>query len=119
MADRVAKAGLAVAVITAGIGVLAIPRVANLVGLGESPKPIPTVAAGGASPSQSSHTLIQFATEREAQVHCPSDTVVWLNLPTGIYHLQGQINYGKTKSGAYVCKTEADQAGDSQSHNGQ
>ena len=50
----------------------------------------------------------QFKTEDAAQKHCPSDVVVWLNLPTSIYHFKGQRWYGKTKSGAYVCQKEAD-----------
>jgi hypothetical protein len=34
--------------------------------------------------------LQEFPTEQQAQVHCPRDTVVWLNLPSGVYHFQGQ-----------------------------
>ena len=60
-----------------------------------------------------------FYTEQTAQQHCPDDVVVWLNLPTGIYHLQGERWYGRTKRGAYVCKAEADQAGDRETENGQ
>jgi hypothetical protein len=60
-----------------------------------------------------------FASEQEAQKHCPSDIVVWLNLPTGIYHFKGQRWYGATKTGAYVCKKEADKVGDRGSRNGQ
>ena len=56
--------------------------------------------------------LQTFNTEQLAKQHCPTDTVVWLNLPTGIYHYKGQHWYGNTKSGAYVCQKEADQAGD-------
>ena len=52
-----------------------------------------------------------FTTQQEAQQHCPKDVVVWLNLPTGIYHFQGQRWYGATKHGAYVCRKEADAAG--------
>jgi hypothetical protein len=37
--------------------------------------------------------------------------VVWLNLPSGIYHYSGQRWYGRTKRGAYVCKGEADANG--------
>jgi hypothetical protein len=55
--------------------------------------------------------LVNFPNEQAAQANCPSDTVVWLNLPTGIYHFRGQRWYGATKSGAYVCRGEADQAG--------
>lgn len=60
-----------------------------------------------------------FPTEQAAQSHCPADVVVWLNIPSGIYHLKGQRWYGRTKSGAYVCKQEADKAGDRGSLNGQ
>ena len=51
-----------------------------------------------------------FASEQEAQQHCPSDVVVWLNPRSAIYHFKGQRWYGATKYGAYVCKKEADQA---------
>jgi hypothetical protein len=56
--------------------------------------------------------LQTFNTEQLAKQHCPTDTVVWLNLKSGIYHYKGQRWYGNTKSGAYVCQKEADQAGD-------
>jgi hypothetical protein len=52
--------------------------------------------------------LTNFPTEEQAHQHCPADTVVWLDLPTGIYHLRGQRWYGRTNSGAYVCQSEAD-----------
>lgn len=60
-----------------------------------------------------------FPTEQQAQQHCPNDTVVWLNLPTGIYHFKGELWYGMTKRGAFVCQKEADQAGDRATRNGQ
>ena len=63
-------------------------------------------------PHSSSSGLQTFSTEQSAKSHCPTDTVVWLNLPTGIYHYKGQHWYGNTKSGAYVCQKEADKAGD-------
>lgn len=66
-----------------------------------------------------SQSLTLFPTEQEAQKHCPTDTVVWLNLPTGVYHFKGQRWFGATKSGAYVCKAEADKAGDRPTKNGQ
>jgi hypothetical protein len=61
----------------------------------------------------------EFPSEQQAHQHCPGDTVVWLNLPTGIYHFKGERWYGRTRSGAYVCETEADQAGDRVTRNGQ
>jgi hypothetical protein len=74
------------------------------------------LAATFASPSSAQS---QFPTEQQAQQHCPKDVVVWLNLPTGIYHMRGERWYGRTKSGAYVCEKEADQAGDRETRNGQ
>jgi hypothetical protein len=63
--------------------------------------------------------LALFQSETQAQQHCPSDVVVWLNLPSGIYHLKGQRYYANTKRGAYVCKKEADAEGDREDRNGQ
>jgi hypothetical protein len=54
--------------------------------------------------------LATFPTEAQAQQHCPRDTVVWLNLPTSVYHYKGQRWYGTTVPGAFVCRSEADQA---------
>jgi hypothetical protein len=60
-----------------------------------------------------------FATESAAQKHCPRDVVVWLNTNSGIYHEKGMRWYGNTKAGAYVCRSEADAAGDRDTRNGQ
>jgi hypothetical protein len=72
--------------------------------------PVLTHAAGGPP---------TFQNEQAAQQHCPKDIVVWLNLPSGIYHFKGQRYYANTKAGSYVCKQEADQAGDRATRNGQ
>jgi hypothetical protein len=81
---------------------------------------------GLASPTPSAHTVILaqslpqlFPTERGAQAHCPRDTVVWLNIPSGIYHYKGERWYGRTKHGAYTCEKEAIAAGDRATENGQ
>jgi|PersoiStandDraft_1058852.scaffolds.fasta_scaffold05976_4 hypothetical protein len=63
--------------------------------------------------------LILFPTENQAQQHCQSDVVVWLNLPTHIYHWKGMRWYGNTKNGSYVCKKEADENGNRGTLNGQ
>ena len=67
----------------------------------------------------SSGSLQLFSSEAAAQAHCPRDTVVWLNTNSGIYHEKGMRWYGNTKAGAYVCKVEADGAGDRDTRNGQ
>jgi hypothetical protein len=58
---------------------------------------------GVATALSPSAALANFPTDAQAQQHCPANTVVWLNLPTGIYHLKGERWYGQTKSGAFVC----------------
>jgi hypothetical protein len=60
-----------------------------------------------------------YQTQDSAQVHCHTDTVVWLNTRSGIYHFQGERWYGRTKDGAYVCEKDADAAGDRATENGQ
>jgi hypothetical protein len=60
-----------------------------------------------------------FPSEQQAQQHCSADIVVWVNLPSGIYHFKGERWYGNTRSGAYVCQREADHAGDRVTRNGQ
>ncbi len=62
-------------------------------------------------PQSSASTLPSFATAARAHQHCPADTVVWLNLRSGIYHFAGERWYGRTRNGAYVCRREADRAG--------
>jgi hypothetical protein len=63
--------------------------------------------------------LERFDTESQAQQHCPRDTVVWLNLPTMIWHYKGQRWYGNTKHGAYVCEKEAATGGARATRNGE
>jgi hypothetical protein len=44
--------------------------------------------------------LETFPDEAKAQQHCPKDVVVWLNLPTMIWHYKGQRWYANTIHGA-------------------
>jgi len=76
-----------------------------------------TLIIGTSFPATAALTL--FPAENQAQQHCPSDVVVWLNLPTRIYHWKGMRWYGNTKNGAYVCKKEADENGNRGTLNGQ
>jgi len=63
--------------------------------------------------------LDQFSTEAEATKHCLQDTVVWLNMPTMIWHYKGERWYGNTKHGAYVCEKEAAADGARATRNGE
>src|SRR5258707_6701544 len=51
--------------------------------------------------------LTPFRYEAQAHRHCPGDTVVWLDLPRGVYHLKGQKRYARGASGSFVCRGEA------------
>ena len=77
------------------------------------------LSVSGASTSLAQDYAPLFQTENQAQQHCPTDTVVWLNLKSGVYHLKGQRYYANTRSGAFVCEKEADAEGDRQTENGQ
>lgn len=77
------------------------------------------IALFAAAPSYAREPLTLYPAEQQAQQHCPGDTVVWLNTPSGVYHFRGERWYGRTKHGAYVCEKEADQAGDRATRNGQ
>jgi hypothetical protein len=72
----------------------------------------PTAAPAPAqlpSPSRGGATLEagQFVDEASAKARCSTDTVVWVNLPSKIYHFAGTKSYGTTKRGAYMCEKEA------------
>ena len=54
----------------------------------------------------------QFTSDQQARARCPSDTVVWVNTRSRIYHFAGTRDYGNTKQGAYMCETDARAAGD-------
>jgi hypothetical protein len=63
-------------------------------------KPAPTAATAPTGANE-------FAAEAEAKAHCSSDTVVWANLKSKIFHYSGHKDYGKTKEGAYMCEKDA------------
>ena len=53
----------------------------------------------------------QYTAELQARARCPSDTVVWINTPTRIYHYSGTRYYGQTRRGGYMCEADARAAG--------
>ena len=63
--------------------------------------------------------LETFSNEAQAKQHCPADTVIWLNLPTMIWHYKGQRWYARTKHGAFACEKEAAASGARGTKNGQ
>lgn len=67
-------------------------------------RPVPTNSGTPAGPNE-------FSTEAQAKTRCPTDTVVWVNLNSKIYHFIGTRNYGTTEHGAYMCEADAKPAG--------
>jgi hypothetical protein len=68
----------------------------------------PAAAAPAPTPAATAPTgANQFSTEAQAKGRCPTDTVVWVNLNSKIYHFTGTKAYGKTKEGAYMCEKDA------------
>jgi len=66
----------------------------------------PIVASPAAKPPASPTTTgrpSQYSTESLAKALRPSDTVVWENISSHVYHFSGAHSYGNTKSGAYIC----------------
>lgn len=59
-----------------------------------------------------------FSTVAAATSHCPGGTVEWSAMShSKTYHASGSKYYGKTKHGAYACKSDLDAAGFHQSKN--
>jgi hypothetical protein len=81
------------------------------------PVPLPATKAGPAAPAPAPTAAAppsganEFSTEAQAKARCPSDTVVWVNLTSKIYHFSGTRNYGNTKHGAYMCERDTAAAG--------
>ena len=53
----------------------------------------------------------QYTTEAQAKARCPSDTVVYVNLKSKIYHFAGHKDYGTLKNGAFMCEKDTASAG--------
>jgi hypothetical protein len=53
----------------------------------------------------------QFSRESDARARCGSDTVVWVNTKSHVYHFPGSREFGQTKHGAFMCQVDADRAG--------
>src|SRR3954451_22944124 len=51
--------------------------------------------------------LTPFRYEAQARLHCPDDTVVWLDFHKEVYYFKRQNRYGQGGSGSFVCQKEA------------
>jgi outer membrane biosynthesis protein TonB len=84
-----------------------------------APRPTPAQApAPAATKSESAKPATamptgknQFTTEAQAKGRCPTDTVVYVNLSSKIYHFAGHKDYGNLKNGTYMCEKDTAGAG--------
>jgi hypothetical protein len=75
--------------------------------------PVPAATAPKQAPAPAAATTgaNQFTSEALAKARCPSDTVVYVNLKSKIYHFAGHRDYGNLKNGAYMCEKDTASAG--------
>ena len=76
-----------------------------------APAPAATAPKRAPAPAAASTGANQYATEAQAKARCPSDTVVYVNLTSKIYHFAGHKDYGNLKNGAYMCEKDTAGAG--------
>ena len=67
----------------------------------------PSLSNGFNCPGEGQIGANQYSTETLARVHCPTDTVVWANTKSSVYHFHNTAHYGNTKAGAYMCEQTA------------
>jgi len=78
-----------------------------------TPAPAAPKAAAAKTPAKAKDAPMagEYTTESDAKSHCSSDTVVWVNPKSKVYHFAGTSPYGKTKRGGYMCEKAAGGAG--------
>lgn len=73
---------------------------------------VPASTSPAAKPGASLPKSEEFTTVAAATAHCPNSEVVWSSLNKNhSFHISSSRYYGKTKHGAYVCKSDALAAG--------
>ena len=82
-----------------------------------APRATPKPAAAAAKPSVGATGAGGFSTDAQAHARCPSDTVVWVNTKSHVYHFAGTHDYGTTEQGTYMCEADAKAAGDRAAEN--
>jgi outer membrane biosynthesis protein TonB len=75
----------------------------------QAPAPAPAKPAPTATAAPTG--AYQYSNESQAKFRCMTGTVVWANLDSKIYHFAGHKSYGTTKTGAYMCESDATSQG--------
>jgi hypothetical protein len=76
-----------------------------------APAPAATAPRQTPTPAVATTGVNQYTSEAQAKARCPSDTVVYVNLKSKIYHFAGHKDYGNLKNGAYMCEKDTAGAG--------
>lgn len=58
------------------------------------------------------HNMYAYAKPSLAQVTCPHDAVVWINVDTHRFYERSKRLYGRTKRGGYACRGAAINVGE-------
>jgi hypothetical protein len=98
-------------------GTAAAPAPAPMPAPSAAPAPAPAPAPMAPAPSVAPTGAGQFASDQQAHARCPSDTVVWVNNDSHVYHFPGTRYYGHTKQGVFMCEADAKAAGDRAAEN--
>ena len=75
------------------------------------PAPRPAGQYSGSAGRDSTDRCEPVCDRRAGEIAMPDGTVVWANLNSKIYHFTGYKDYGNTKTGAYMCESDATSQG--------
>ncbi len=102
----------------AGVSAATQQKIAGLVTVSgraaPAPRPAPVAPASTAPAPVAPRATPRPAvtpTASQQPAPAPGSGMVWVNLPSGVYHHAGDRWYGKTKSGKYMTEAQAIQAG--------
>lgn len=84
---------------------------ASPMGTNTAPKPSGRVMASPNSTAGARTAASGYATEAAAKSACGSDTVVWGNTSSKVFHMSGNKYYGHTSHGSYMCEKQATAGG--------
>ena len=105
---------LVAALVAASLSVAAVPSSFAATAAATVTTPAKTVTAKttamAAKPAKAADPL-RFSTEAAAQASCSTDTVVWANTKSKIFHLKGTATFAKGKSGVFMCEKSATSEG--------